>query len=96
MAKKKAKKKSNKAKSQMSPSKKKISNGVAILLLILNVIILPGLGTIIGGKNKEGIWQLILAIIGWITLIFWIGIPILLVAWIWGIFSGVKLIQESA
>ncbi len=75
--------------------RKKVSQELAIVCLILNIIILPGLGTLIGRKTKTGIWQLILFGGGVALLIVVIGIPMIIAAWIWGIVSGVKLIQES-
>lgn len=88
--------------------KHKISEGLAIVCLILNIIIIPGLGTLIGGRTKEGIWQLallfgglILGILLSITIIGAIvGIPLMIAgplgAWIWGIVSGVRIIKESS
>jgi len=67
---------------------------IAIVALILNIIV-AGLGSLIGGKTKEGVWQVILLIIGAILSTIVIGIPILIVAWIWGIVTGVQLIQEA-
>ncbi len=74
---------------------KKIDKNIAILALLLNILVLPGIGTIIGGKNKEGIWQIILAIIGILSLIILIGIPLLIGVWIWGIFSGIDIIKHA-
>jgi len=87
--------------------KRKISHELAIVCLILNIILMPGLGTIIGGKTREGVWQLIL-LFGGIFLGLYltiniigaiIGIPLLfggpVAAWIWGIITGVEIIQES-
>ena len=90
-------------------ARKKPSQAIAIVALLINLLILPGLGSIIGGRNKEGIFQLSLLIGG--TVIFIIGIPLLIVlvgmplialgtimafaAWVWGIVTGVQLIRES-
>jgi len=68
---------------------------IAIIALLLNVLVIPGLGSLIGGKTKAGIWQLILAVIGGLLSIILIGIPILVAAWIWGLVTGINLIQES-
>lgn len=70
---------------------------LAATALILNVLIfpLPGIGSLIGGKIKAGIWQLALGIVGSLLFVIWIGIPIWLVGWIWGIVTGVRLIQEA-
>ncbi|MFA5945017.1 MAG: hypothetical protein WC876_11205 [Candidatus Thermoplasmatota archaeon] len=59
----------------------------AILCLIVNVILLPGVGTIIAGyvgKRSllvKGILQLVLTIV--------------LVGWIWAIVSAVKIMKNS-
>jgi hypothetical protein len=80
---------------------------MAIVALILNVIILPGLGSLIGGKTREGIWQLVLYIGGFLLGLLlilsvvgvFVGIPVLIiapiVAWVWGLMTGIKLIKES-
>ena len=87
--------------------KKKISESLAIVSLILNILVLPGLGSIIGGKTKEGVWQIVLVIGGFfigllltITIIgAIIGLPLMFLAplagWIWGIVTGIGLIKES-
>ena len=88
-------------------SKQGTSQTLAIVCLILNIIILPGLGSLIGGKIKQGIWQLSLFIGGFAIGIFLtitiigavIGIPIMIIlpvaAWIWGIITGAELIKEK-
>jgi hypothetical protein len=77
-----------------------------IIGLIVNVLFMPGLGSLIGGKVKEGIWQLLLLILGPIVSILLImtiigaviGIPLLVitptVAWIWGLITGIQMINE--
>lgn len=77
-------------------AKKKISEGLAIASLILNILILPGLGSLIGGKKKEGIWQLVLALVGIPLSLVLIGIPMIIAAWIWGLVTGIQMIKESA
>ena len=37
-------------------------HGLAIAGLILNILVLPGLGTLIGGETKKGVWQMVLAL----------------------------------
>jgi TM2 domain-containing membrane protein YozV len=74
---------------------KKPSQGIAIAALLLNILIIPGLGTLIAGRTKTGIWQIVLAIIS-IPLIFvFIGIPLLIAVWIWGLVTGIQLIKEA-
>ena len=80
---------------KLPSDKRKINQSLAIVALVLNVIILPGLGSLIGGRIKVGIWQLVLGIVGGLLFVFWIGIPIWLAGWIWGIVTGVQLIKEA-
>lgn len=84
-------------------SSNKASLGLSIIALILNVVFVAGLGTLIAGKSKSGAWQLILFIVGAILVslayaydigVLYIGSPLMLAAWIWGLVSGIKLIQD--
>lgn len=84
-------------------AKKKTSNGVklalAIVGLVLNVAILPGLGSLVAGKIKTGVLQLVFLLIGFLLTLTVIGailgIPLMIAVWVWGIVTGVKAIQES-
>jgi len=64
---------------------------------VLNIL-LPGLGSIIAGRIKTGIYQLVLIALALIAAIFipgWIVFCILwAIAWIWGIVTGVQLIKS--
>ena len=69
---------------------------LAIVGLILNIVILPGLGTLIGGgksRQTTGIIQLVLSIISIPLMFVIIGFPLLLAMWIWGIVTGVQMVQ---
>jgi len=84
----------------------KTSMGLAIIALIINFLFFPGLGSLIGGKIKAGLWQMILFLIGAIgtTYVYYqtsnyysytlFGI-IVLISWIWGIVTGAKMIQTA-
>lgn len=83
-------------------AKKKNDNvGLKVLGLVLNIVILPGLGTLIGGGKKrqtEGTIQLILAVIGWVLLVTIIGAviggPLLFIAWVWGIVAMARSFSD--
>lgn len=94
-----------------SSAKKKdnsTNQALAIVGLIINLILLPGLGSLIGGKIKEGVWQLVILfgslIVGFLLLFTIVGIPLAillffagpLAAWIWGLITGIKMIKESS
>jgi hypothetical protein len=69
---------------------------IAIVGLVLNIIILPGLGTVIGGgeeRRKTGIIQLVLAIISYPLMFVLIGFPLLLGVWIWALVTGLQMIK---
>jgi hypothetical protein len=48
---------------------KRLSRGMAIAALALNILTIPGIGTIVGGKLKRGILQISIAIISLLTWI---------------------------
>jgi TM2 domain-containing membrane protein YozV len=82
-------------KSSAKSSTKKSGMTLAIIGLLLNILILPGLGSLIGGRTKTGIWQLILSVIGIVLSFVIIGIPILIASWIWALVTGIQMIQEA-
>ena len=75
--------------------KGKIGQGLAIASLLLNVLILPGLGTLIAGRTKTGVWQVVLTIISIPLILILIGIPLLIGVWIWGLVTGIDIVKES-
>ena len=107
MAKKRAKKATKKAKKAKTVKKAapvrhpKTDNTTAVVALIVNLFI-PGVGTIINGHTRTGVWQLVLycgsillGTIFTITIIgAIIGIPILVIgptaAWIWALISSIQ------
>lgn len=81
---------------------------IAIVSLVINGLVMPGLGSIIGSKTKEGILQLsiffgsiIVGISLMLTLVGMIHGLILIIfgtlaAWIWAMVTGIILIQEAS
>lgn len=74
---------------------KKISQGLAVAALILNILVIPGLGTIIAGRTRTGVWQLVGFVVGIPLALLLVGIPLMFAMWVWGIVTGVQLVQES-
>ena len=94
---KKTKKKIVRKKSMSEKKTTKTSSVLAISALVLNIL-LPGLGSVIGGRIKTGIYQLILIAIALTTAIFTTPIipsAIWAIAWIWGIITGIQLIKSG-
>ena len=74
---------------------KKQSKTLAIVALLINILLIPGLGSIIGGRVSTGVVQLILVIVGIALSFILIGIPLLIAAWIWALITGIQLVNES-
>ncbi len=79
----------------------KKDNTLQIVGLILNIILLPGLGTLIGGgkqRTTHGILQLVFFVVGIIFCITIIGIifgiPLMIAMWIWALIDGINMVQE--
>jgi TM2 domain-containing membrane protein YozV len=75
--------------------KKKPTQGIAIAALLLNILVLPGLGTIIGGRTKHGVIQLVLFIIGIPLAFVIVGIPLMIAMWIWALVSAIQILKEA-
>ena len=76
--------------------KKKSNKGLAILYSLLNIIVLPGLGTLISKKFSIGVMQIILSLVG-LALMYVMPAAglIVLIAWIWALISSIKIIIEA-
>lgn len=66
---------------------------LGIIGLVVNIFLFPGLGSLIGGKKKEGIWQLVIAIVSIPLMFILIGFITYLIAWVWGIVTGIKMVS---
>ncbi len=79
-----------------------------ILALLLNVIILPGLGTIVHGEGKRGLIQIVCAIIsislvviGIVGIVFVIPIIFIIIGfltgfltWLWALLDGIAFVKN--
>ncbi len=68
---------------------------LAIVGLVLNIFIWPGLGTIVGGEVGKGMIQMILFLIGVPLIFVIIGIPMVILIWIWAIASSLNQIKRA-
>jgi TM2 domain-containing membrane protein YozV len=75
------------------------SMGLAVAALVLNLLVWPGLGTMIGGRIGEGLAQGLLVLLGVLLLFTILLIPLSILLfvgmWVWGLVSGVQLIQQA-
>ena len=90
-----------KNKKRPKKTRKAVKNNQTLytISLLLNLIILPGLGSIIGGKAKQGAFQILLVIVGILLSMSYIGLFIgffiIFIAWVWGIYTGICLVKKS-
>jgi TM2 domain-containing membrane protein YozV len=81
----------------MAKKKSDVTQTIAIVALLLNLLVLPGLGTIIAKRVKTGVIQLVLFVVGIpLVLAFGLGLLLMLGAWIWSLVTGIQLIQEAS
>lgn len=72
-----------------------ITRDRAILGLVLNIVVLPGVGTLVGGRTNEGVIQLVLFLVG-IPLIFvLVGVPLMIGMWIWALITGIDMVNKA-
>ena len=74
--------------------KPKLTESMAALCLILNVVILPGLGTLIAGRTNEGALQLVLFLVGIPLSLVIVGIPLMIAMWVWALVSGIDIMNK--
>jgi len=93
-----AKRKTEKGTKSKRTTVKRVSNKngsiPAVFALILNII-LPGLGSVIGGRVRVGIWQLVVLAVALVTLLFsitafWV---IWAIDWIWAVTTGIRMLK---
>ena len=72
-----------------------VTPSLKFISILINLLLLPGVGTVLVGKINPGITQIILTIVGFLLALTAlgaiIGIPMILAAWIWGLVSVVKV-----
>jgi TM2 domain-containing membrane protein YozV len=78
------------------PSVSGPASGRGVNAFVLNILI-PGLGAIYAGKPGIGAGQLVLFALGLILTftIFFIGIPMVIGAWIWAAITGFQLLTST-
>ncbi len=72
-----------------------ISETLAIVCLLLNILILPGLGTLIAKRTNTGVIQLVLFLIGIPLLLIIIGIPLMVAMWVWALITGIDILKKA-
>ncbi len=77
--------------------RKRNSQTFAIVTLLLNVFIPLGIGSILGGRVKEGIAQVAVMILGLLLSGYYLvlAVPLIVISWIWQVITGILMVQAS-
>jgi hypothetical protein len=72
---------------------------MAAIGIALNILVLPGLGSLIMTRYVPGIGQLVLFIVGVLLCLSKLGVDtggaMVMGAWIWGLVSGISAILDA-
>lgn len=72
-----------------------VTMGMAIAALLLNILVWPGLGSLVAGE-KAGWAQGFLFLFGIPLTLVLIGIPMLVGAWIWALVTAIDLVRRAS
>jgi TM2 domain-containing membrane protein YozV len=67
----------------------------AVASMLLNALVCPGLGSLVGGRPRAGISQLSIFLVGLPLAVASFGVPLMVAAWVWGVITGAHLIAEA-
>ncbi|MCH8519799.1 MAG: hypothetical protein LAT82_03520 [Nanoarchaeota archaeon] len=71
-----------------------VDKSTAILGLVLNIVVLPGIGSILAQQRNIGIIQIFVSLISFPLMYYYIGFITFSMVWIWGIITGVQIINS--
>jgi hypothetical protein len=79
----------------LSHEPQEVTHGQAVAAMLLNAMVCPGVGSIVGGRARTGLSQLALFMLGLPLIVVAIGLPMIVAAWIWGLTTGAQLLTEA-
>ena len=72
----------------------------SVIGLIINLQVFPGIGSLIGKKKIDGLFQILITIVGGLLMLdrslVAFGVILIMIAWLWALFTGVKMVRETA
>jgi TM2 domain-containing membrane protein YozV len=71
-----------------------VSEATAIVGLLLNLT-MPGVGSLVAGRTSDGIIQLTMFVVGFPLCFVLIGFPMIVAAWVWGLVSGIRAVNDA-
>jgi TM2 domain-containing membrane protein YozV len=79
---------------QAGPLAKAGDEGTAVVGLLVNLA-LPGVGSLIAGRTREGVFQLVMLAVGLPLMLIFIGIPLVIGAWVWALVTGINAVNTA-
>jgi TM2 domain-containing membrane protein YozV len=79
---------------QAGPLAKTADEGTAVVGLLVNLA-LPGVGSLIAGRTREGIFQLVMVAVGLPLMLIFIGVPLVIGAWVWALVTGINAVNAA-
>jgi TM2 domain-containing membrane protein YozV len=72
----------------------KVDEGTALVGLLVNLP-LPGVGSLIAGRTREGILQLVMVGVALPLCFLLVGFPLLFGAWVWALVTGINAVNAA-
>jgi len=73
---------------------KQLTSGMAALVIVMNFV-LPGVGTLIGGRTTEGVLQVVFFVLSAPLMLFFVGFPLAIAMWIWALVCSIQIASEA-
>ena len=80
--------------SPAGPLAKPVDEGTAVVGLLVNLA-LPGVGSLIAGRTREGILQLVMVAVGLPLMLIFLGVPLVIGAWVWALVTGINAVNAA-
>ncbi len=71
-----------------------VDEGTALVGLLVNLP-LPGVGSLIAGKTREGVLQLVMVGVSLPLCFLFVGFPMLFGAWVWAMVTTIRAVNEA-
>lgn len=73
---------------------KQLTSGMAALVIVMNFV-LPGVGTLIGGRTTAGVLQVVFTVLSIPLSFIFVGFPLALAMWIWALVCSIQIASEA-
>ena len=71
-----------------------VDEATAVVGLLVNIP-LPGVGSLILGKTREGVMQIALGMVALPLCLLLVGFPLLFAVWVWALTTGIRAVNDA-